>query len=134
MSSEIKWYVENRVLLVTHHDTFTVDDAVFLTTESVKYLDECNYPLHFISDHRGTTGMGAELQRISELLKYARPFFTHTNLGMVVGYGFGNGFIKFLASMAGQLTSKDYHLVKTEDEAIQYIAHNDEYVLEALHL
>lgn len=132
VAREVKWYIENRILTVTHSGVFTANDAVDLIAECMTYFEGANHPIHVIVNHSETESLTADLHHITKIRELATPFFTHPNLGMMIAYGIENRLIRFFATMAGQLSKHEYRLVDTFDEAIEIIKRNDLNIAEDL--
>lgn len=132
MAREVKWYLEDYILSVTHTGKFTADDATTIINECMVYFNNAAYPIHVVVNHSETESLTSDLHKITKIRELALPFFTHPNLGMMIAYGIENRLIRFFATMAGQLSKREYRLVDTLDDAIEIIQRNDPVVGEVL--
>jgi|GEM_PF-4673857 len=132
MSSDVKWYVEGKILFVTHSGKLGVDDAEFFIKECLERFTEADSQVHVVVNHSGTEAIAADLAKVNRLAEVGQSFFTHEQLGVMVAYGIESRLIRFFATMAGQLSKKEYRLVDTFDDAIRLIQKVDLSVTESL--
>lgn len=125
MTAQVSWLIENHVIETQHSGKFTTDDAIHFSQICTGHLNNSDHLLHLLVDHTQTTGFSSEMQRLGDMMDYAKPFFTHSNLGIMVAYGFNNKLIKFMATVAAQLSSKEYRLFDTREEALNHLVFND---------
>jgi len=132
MTSEVKWYLEDQILTIQHTGIFNMEDAEYLIGECVTHLNNATHQIHVIVNHSATESLSSDLHRVTKIKELALPFFGHENLGIIIAYGIENRLIRFFATMAGQLSKHEYHLVDTFEEAIRLIKHNDAVIAERL--
>lgn len=116
MAFKSHWYVDNRVVFTEVSGQFSLDELASFTEAIINYLDEGQAPVHCIGDMSQMTSFPTQ---VNQVLKTAKTFMKHPNMGVLIIVGQGNPIMKFVGSMVSQATKVEFYVTETETEAIE---------------
>lgn len=123
MAISIKWFIPQRVILLTLEGEIVSDDFEGLGDTLKDMLAEGTAPVHLIADSS---------RQESPLLdmKFTRTTFSVLNnekFGWAIGYGsHANKLISFMSSAISQMLGIRYRAFETEQEAIAFLQEQDD--------
>lgn len=130
MASDIKWLVDNRVIVITYTGTIKTDDVIKVTKIGTEWLENnANQTIHLVNDLSQTDGMATDFQRVGDILTVTRTIMSMDNMGMMAAFGSDNRMIKFLLSIVSQIGSIDYRMFETYEQCKHYLEHNNQPLL-----
>jgi len=116
MSSQLSWYLENRVMQIVNHGEVTDQDLFDLDESAVHYMDQGSAPLvHLIIDHR--KGINSPSAKGLMQLKWPK----HPKMGWIVMVGMANPLQKFVTAVASNFFKTRLRMVDTMDEALDFL-------------
>lgn len=125
MPCELKWYLQDRVLLQRLSGVVTLEDVKVSNAQLKTFLASGVAPTHVIVDLSGVERFPTSLSTIKE---FVQPVPNQDILGWVLIFGAKNALLRFLASMVTQLAGENVRMrmLDTLPEAIDFIRKQDE--------
>ena len=125
MPCELKWYLQDRVLLQRLSGVVTLEDVKASNAQLKTFLASGVAPTHVIVDLSGVERFPTSLSTIKE---FVQPVPNQDILGWVLIFGAKNALLRFLASMVTQLAGENVRMrmLDTLPQAIDFIRKQDE--------
>lgn len=121
MSYTVRWLQQDRVLVVHFVGDLPLEDLRILSAELVACLEAGIAPIHMIGDF---TEIGLFPMNVRGL-RDAVPHLRHPKLGWSIVVG-GPALARTFAEIAVKLFAAPYRLFRTMDEALEFLAAQDE--------
>lgn len=121
MDSQVHWDKENRLVFVKLSSLQTLDEVEDIYTRILDHLEEAGEILDVIVDYRGVERITFTPNEVIGL-QVARQARTHPNMGWMVYINEGDLMFTLMANAMGQSTQSRVKIVKTEKEAIEFLA------------
>jgi hypothetical protein len=116
MSSQLSWYVENRVMQIINQGELVDQDLSNLDESVIRYIDQSSAPLvHLIVDHRN--GINSPSAKGLTQLNWPK----HPRLGWTILIGLKNPFQRFVTVAAANFFKIRLRLVNTMDEGLDFL-------------
>ena len=116
MSSQLSWYLENRVMQIVNQGELRDQDLFDLDGSAIQYMEQCSVPLvHLIIDHR----LGSNSPSAKGLMQLKWP--KHPKMGWIVMIGLANPLQRFVTAVASNFFKTRLRMVNTLDEALDFL-------------
>jgi len=125
MAHEVKWLIENHLILNTYSGTLEMTDFFGVAEKNIELMTSTQNRIHIIADLTDLESVHPKLGHLSELVSITRTFMGQPNLGTLVAHGTDNKFIKFLGTMIMQLNKTEWRVFPTFEEVIRHLIHVD---------
>ena len=120
MAVTVSWLFPQRVVFVRYNGQVTLDDVQAQVRQTEAALAEGEPPVHFVIDTTGIDKYDLSLSEIRAAFPGHDP-----KIGWTVVYG-PNRITRFFASILMQLVKSQFQFVESHDEALIFLAHNDQ--------
>lgn len=125
MAHEVKWLIENRLLLNKYVGVLGMDDLEGVSGKSIRMTEAVTDKFYVLGDFSELTSVQPTLSGMPELIKLSKAFTSKPNLGTIVAYGTDNKMIKFLSSVIIQIAKKNWKFFNSGEEALNHLMHID---------
>lgn len=125
MSSNIKWLIEDHIIMIEYTGTITTEDVIHTTQTSKQWLQSTSNTVHIINNLTKTDGLSPEFQKVGTILSVTRDLLGMDNLGKMIAFGTENRLLRFLSSIVGQVGGTEFRMFDTYELALDHITHND---------
>ena len=123
MPISISWIIEDKLLMVKMIGEVTMEELNDLTQNSLDILSQSAGEVHHqIIDLSETTKLPSHIKEIGDL---TRPVNEHEAMGWVIMFGIKNQLLKFIATMATQLSRGKVKVVDSYDDALDTLKRVD---------
>jgi hypothetical protein len=121
MPSELKWFVEDRVIYLSLSGVVAIDEGRQNNQQAVQMIDSGKPPVHTILVDKDVEKINASL---SDMVK-TMEVYRHPWLKWIVAVGDSTPSTKFLTSILSRLFRVSFHRVSTLQEAIDFLKNQD---------
>lgn len=119
MSYDISWYLDKRIILVTYHETLTIDELPAHFETLNQYRDDGEAPVHILTDMRRLEKFPMSLTAIRQAVPALNGF------GVDVLIGMRQPVIHFMISVVTQFSKLELRQANSIEDALVIIARLD---------
>jgi len=118
MIAEIRWLIENKIVLANPEGSPLVDELMLASETLQTFIDESDAPLvHILIDESKLQSMPVSLKVLTD----AFGFLKHPRLGWFIIYGNDDRMKKFISSMLTGITKVRHRRFDTIEESLQFL-------------
>lgn len=120
MGIDVRWSVENQIILTTGYDEVTVEDLAQGSATATALLNSASGHIHDILDFRAVT----KHPSLPQLIEF-RKFFTNPKLGWLIILS-NDKIITFFSSMIAGINNNRIRAFSSPEAAVQFLLDRDE--------
>lgn len=124
MAHEVKWLIENKLLINKYIGTLEMNDFLSVSETNIKLMSETSDRVHVMVDMTKFESIHTDMSRLPIIVQSSRNFMSQPNLGSIIAFGTDNKLVKFLGSMVMQLNKNEWRVLPNYQDAIQHFIHN----------
>lgn len=128
MGIDIRWAVENQIILTTGYDEVTVDDLARGTQAANDLMSGLDGQFHDVLDFRAVT----KHPPLPALIQF-RAFFTNPKLGWLIILS-NDKIVTFFSTLIAGINNNRIRTLATPEEAMQFLSDRDASLPRALEL
>jgi hypothetical protein len=125
MSTQQKWYLNNRIVFVEFAGELSVDDIVEALETSINYVERSDaQPVHFLHDWTQLKKFPTnilQIRRQSDIRLSDRA-----KLGWMVAYGNDNRLMRYISQTVTYLFDIRFRMFSTREEALRFLHKMDD--------
>jgi hypothetical protein len=121
MPAENTWIVEDRVMLTRLTGHITIDDMIANSQQGTIMIESGIAPVYSLVDASLIEQFPLKLNELKSLAEQG----SSDKLGWIIIYGIPNRILAFLATTFVQVIGKNYKVVATREDALEFIRNRE---------